>query len=79
MKEERLKNLSNVGRLGSKKMADPKGFEPMTSTSVVWRSNPTELRVRMCVEHPRVQYLRAFINLIFWGKFAILVQWQAVK
>lgn len=32
-------------------MADPKGFEPMTSTSVVWRSNPTELRVRILRRH----------------------------
>ena len=28
-------------------MADPTGFEPVTSRSVVWRSNPTELRVHM--------------------------------
>ena len=26
-------------------MADPTGLEPVTSTSVVLRSNPTELRV----------------------------------
>lgn len=33
-------------------MADPTGFEPMTSTSVVWRSNPAELRVRISREEP---------------------------
>ena len=52
-------------------MADSTGFEPVTSTSVVWRSNPTELRVHGAASYQRLRKLSSLI-CIYFNKFGAL-------